>query len=53
MLGRAVRALVVELARSAIAAIGTQVGEAIGKRIGARIYTAAPAPSATADRRSP
>jgi hypothetical protein len=36
---KAARFLVEHVAKNALAAAGTQIGEAIGKRIGARIYT--------------
>jgi hypothetical protein len=42
LVGRAARFLVEHVGKNVLAAAGTQVGEAIGKRIGARIYTPPP-----------
>lgn len=47
--GRAARFAAKQIAESALAAAGTQIDEAIGKRIGARIYTPPPEPDKPGD----
>lgn len=43
--GKLVRFAAGEVAKSLLAAAGTKVGEALGNRIGAKIYTPPPEPS--------